>query len=208
MKNDTDIILQARLGSSRLPKKVLANLNEKSMLHFLVERIKRSNLINKIFLATTNNKEDDYLAEQGELLKLVVVRGSERDVLSRFYKVSKISQARKFIRITADCPFIDHLLIEDLIKAYDKQKVDYLSNCYPPTLPDGLDLEIFNRESLNISFKECTDPDQREHVTQWIRESGKFKLGFLSYTNNSNLRITVDEPEDLELIRTILKKFN
>ena len=109
----------------------------------------------------------------------------------------------------ADCPFIDKFLIEDLINEFLKQKVDYLSNCYPPRLPDGLDLEIFTRESLISAHQNCHDLKKREHVTPWIRESDNFKVGSIKYPKDySNLRITVDEPEDLVLVRKIIRDFN
>ena len=108
-------------------------------------------------MATTNNSIDDPLCEKGKALDLNIVRGSEDDVLNRFFKASKITKANLFIRVTADCPFIDKFLIEDLINEFLNQKVDYLSNCYPPSLPDGLDLEIFTRESLISAHHNCHD---------------------------------------------------
>jgi len=207
MNSNIDVIVQARLNSSRFPKKVLADLDGQTMLEFLVNRIKKSKLINNIFLATTTNPIDTLLVNKGKALKLIVVRGSERDVLSRFYDVVNISKAKNFIRITADCPLIDHSLIDDLVKAFTKQNVDYLSNCYPPNLPDGLDLEIFTRESLISAHKNCKNEKMREHVTPWIRDSKEFKIGSLNYNLKlSNYRLTVDEPEDLDLLKRILGK--
>ncbi len=208
MSKKIDIIIQARLGSKRLPKKVLADLGGKSILDFLTQRIKKSNLINKIILATTDNENDDILAKKSQELDLILVRGSENDVLSRFYKASQISNADSFIRVTSDCPFLDHLLINDLITKFNLEEVDYLSNCYPPSLPDGLDLEIFSKDALEIAHKECKDSSGREHVTSWIRESGKFKIGSLFYKDNyKNLRLTIDEYEDLELARELVLKY-
>ena len=204
-----DIIIQARLGSKRLPNKVLADLNGKSMFEFLIERLKKSTQVNNIFLATTTNRIDDLLVSNAKFLGLGVVRGSEDDVLSRFYDTSKKSNADAFIRVTGDCPFLDNYLLEDLINEFIAQKVDYLSNCNPPTLPDGLDLEIFNRRALEMANKNCKDKGQREHVTPWMRESKELLRGSLLYTKDmSNYRLTVDEPEDLILIREILSRFN
>ena len=203
-----DIIIQARLGSTRLPKKVLADLNGKSLLEFLVQRIKKSNLINKIILATTNNNIDDILKVEAKKLDLIVFRGSENDVLSRFYEATKISDANCFIRVTADCPFLDHLLIDDLIKKFNSNAYDYLSNCCPPCLPDGFDLEIFTKEALTIANKKCTNKSFREHVTPWIRESGNFKIGSLTYKEKfKDLRLTIDEYEDLLLARELVLNF-
>lgn len=209
MKNKVAIIIQARMNSTRLPKKVLAKLNEKSLFEFLVTRLKKSALVNEIILATTNNSMDDPLYEKGKELNLKIVRGNEDDVLDRFFEASKLTKANLFIRVTADCPFIDQYLIKDLINEFLNQKVDYLSNCYPPTLPDGLDLEIFTRESLISAHHNCRDLKKREHVTTWIRESGNFKVGSIKYPKDySNLRLTVDEPEDLALVRKIIRDFN
>ena len=209
MNEKIDIILQARLGSTRLPKKVLADLNGRSMIKFLVDRIKKSKLINNIILATTNNPQDDLLVQKGLELGLLVVRGSEKDVLSRFCDVLKKNESDTFIRVTADCPFIDHLLIDDLIFQFRKENLDYLSNCFPPNLPDGFDLEIFKRKTLLEANENCKDINKREHVTPWIRESGKFKIGSKIYDQSfENLRITVDEPEDLELVRSLIKDYD
>ena len=203
-----DIIIQARMGSKRLPKKVLADLGGKPILEFLLQRIRKSNLINKIILATTDNHEDDELENKAKELDLILLRGSENDVLSRFYQASQISNADSFIRVTADCPFLDHLLINDLINKFNFEKLDYLSNCFPPTLPDGFDLEIFTRDALEISYKKCKDLASREHVTTWIRESGYFKIGSMIYQGNyQNLRLTIDEYEDLKLARELVLKF-
>ena len=115
MQNEVAIIIQARMNSTRLPSKVLAKLNEKSLFEFLVKRLKKSTLVNEIILATTNNSIDDPLCEKGKDLNLNIFRGSEDDVLNRFFEASKITKANIFIRVTADCPFIDQFLIEDLI---------------------------------------------------------------------------------------------
>ncbi len=204
-----DIIIQARLGSKRLPNKVLADLNGKSMFEFLTTRLKKSTKVENIFLATTNKRIDDLLVCKAKLAGLDIVRGSEKDVLSRFYDVSKISNADAFIRVTADCPFLDNYLIDDLINEFIVQKVDYLSNCNPPSFPDGLDLEIFTRRALEMAHNKCNDIKKREHVTPWMRESKDLKIGTLSYTKNiSHYRLTVDEPEDLILVREILRRFN
>ena len=115
MQNKVAIIIQARMNSTRLPNKVLAKLNGKSLFEFLVTRLKKGTLVNEIILATTNNPIDDPLYKKGKELNLNIVRGSEDDVLGRFFEASKVTDANVFIRITADCPFIDQFLIKDLI---------------------------------------------------------------------------------------------
>ena len=150
-----DIVIQARLGSKRLPKKVLAKINGLSLLEILVRRVKKSNLINNIILATTENKIDNELSIKAKELDLLVVRGSENDVLSRFCLATEVSDAEYFVRVTADCPFLDHQLISDLVNKFNSSEFDYVSNCYPPSLPDGFDLEIFTKEALLIANKKC-----------------------------------------------------
>ncbi len=203
-----DIIIQARLGSKRLPKKVLAEINGKSILEILVERIRKSNLINNIILATTDNSIDNELSDEAKALDLIVIRGSENDVLSRFCLAAEVSDADNFIRITADCPFLDHELISDLVNKFNSDEFDYLSNCYPPSLPDGFDLEIFSKAALLIANKKCINKKSREHVTPWIRESGNFKVGSLTYEKNfEDFRVTIDEYEDLFLARQLFLNY-
>ena len=202
------VILQARTSSSRLPGKVVANLAGRPLLAFLVERLSRCKAVNRIILATTESEADNQLEVLGKSLGLIVVRGDEADVLSRFALAAEQTDAQVLVRITGDCPFVDPSLLEDMIDEFRKTNVDYLSNCITPTYPDGLDIEVFTRDSLLRSQQECVDSEQREHVTPWIRESGNFKLGQkLHHCDLSLMRWTVDEPEDLEVIRDVVGYF-
>ena len=202
-------IIQARLGSSRLPNKVISDFNGKYLIEFLISRVKKCSDIDEIYLATTEQSEDDILIEVAKKLGINFSRGSKNDVLSRYIKTIKNSDADTIIRLTGDCPFLDPKLISEVIKDFKGKEVDYLSNCYPPTFPDGLDIEIFTRESLLISGEKCKNVFQREHVTIWIRESGEFKVGVYKYIEDlSKIRLTIDEPEDLIVARNIIKNFN
>ena len=202
------VILQARTGSSRLPGKVLADLAGRPMLAFLVERLKRCTLVNQLILATTELAEDDSLSELGKSLGLIVVRGSQNDVLSRFVLASQYTQAEVLVRITADCPFSDPGLLKEMIHEFSAQEIDYFSNCISPTYPDGLDVEIFTRRVLLLAHAECNEDSQREHVTPWIRTSGRFRLAQKQYhVDYSAMRWTVDEPEDLQVIRAVVAHF-
>ena len=202
------VILQARMGSSRLPGKVLADLGGRPMLAFLVERLKRCVSVDRFILATTELAEDDPLAELGDSLGLVVVRGSQNDVLSRFVLAAEHTQANILIRITGDCPFLDPGLLEEMIHDFLGQEIDYFSNCTLPTYPDGLDVEIFTRQSLMFAQAECNDASQREHVTPWIRDSGQCRLADKRNSiDYSDMRWTVDEPEDLQVIRAVVTHF-
>jgi len=208
MPDQVAVILQARSGSSRLPGKVLADLGGRPMLAFLVERLQRCKDVDRIVLATTDQPEDDALADLGSSLGLHIVRGSQQDVLARFALAAENTDAPVLIRITGDCPLVDPDLLGETIAAFRHQSVDYLSNCLQSTYPDGLDVEVFSREALLQADRECVDPAQREHVTPWIRESGGFRLGSKTHhVDLSDLRWTVDEPEDLEVIRSVVARF-
>ena len=209
MSDHVAVILQARTGSSRLPGKVLADLSGRPMLAFLVERLERCQAVDRIILATTDQPEDDDLVALGSSLGLSIARGSEKDVLARFVLAAESTDAPVFVRITADCPLMDPVLLGELITAFKLQDVDYLSNCLPPTYPDGLDIEVFSRDALLRAQQGCISPAQREHVTPWIRESGYFRLDSKTHSLDlSNLRWTVDEPEDLEVIRSVVAHFD
>ena len=174
MADQVAVILQARTGSSRLPGKVLADLAGRPMLAFLVERLKRCSAVDRVLLATTDSQK------MMLLLRLVrnlanVCRGSKNDVLSRYALAAEQTDARFWVRITGDCPFIDPVL-EQMIDDFCSQDIDYFSNCLFPTYPDGLDIEVFTRRSLLLAQAECADPYQREHVTPWIQKCGRFRL--------------------------------
>lgn len=208
MADQIAAIIQARVSSTRLPGKVLSELSGRPLLAFLVERLRRCTVIDRIVLATTDQPSDDELADLGETLGLAVVRGSERDVLARFAQVAELTTAPALIRITGDCPLVDPGLLAEAIKQFQAQGVDYLSNCVPPTYPDGLDIEVFSRQALLQAQTECLDPAQREHVTPWIRVSGVFRLGLMQHIEDlSHLRWTVDEPEDLQVIQAVVDHF-
>ena len=137
-----------------------------------------------------------------------VVRGSQNDVLSRFALATKLTKANILVRITGDCPLIDPDLLEEMVNEFRGQKIDYLSNCISPTYPDGLDIEIFTRQSLLLAEAECVNAAQREHVTPWIRDSGRCRLAQKRHSvDYSNMRWTVDEPEDLQVIRSVVAHF-
>ena len=202
------VILQARTSSTRLPGKVLKELSGRSMLEFQVERIRRCDDVENIILATSTDSDDDVLASLGESLGIIVVRGPLDDVLSRFILATEAVQSETFIRITGDCPFVDPSLMSEMIHQFNQDKLDYLTNACPPTYPDGLDIEIFSRQSLCLAHQNCSSTDQREHVTPWIRESGELKVCNKVFDQDlSHIRLTVDEPEDLALIRSIVDYF-
>ena len=208
-KISTIAVIQARTSSKRLPGKVLAEIGGRPMIAFQLERLSRCFEINELVIATTNKESDNNLAQLCKDLGVKVVRGDEEDVLSRFVLATSKSKANIIVRITADCPLIDPDLISEIIQSFKSKKIDYLSNISPPTYPDGLDVEVFTKETLLMADFHCKDKREREHVTPWIRNSGKCKIS--NFSNNEDLsfsRWTVDEPEDLELVRNIVSNFN
>ena len=148
MNQATAVILQARIGSSRFPKKVISDLSGRPMILFQLERIKRCKKVNEIILATTSKVEDDILFDIGIKNGVKVFRGSENDVLSRYCGAATHTKAEIIIRLTGDCPLIDPQMIDNAIEIFKKGNYDYISNCNPPSFPDGLDLEIFTKQVL------------------------------------------------------------
>ncbi len=201
-------IVQARMGSTRLPNKVMKLIGGKPMIEILLERLARSKKINQIVLATSNNQKNDPLVEHVSKLGYQCYRGSEEDVLDRYYQAAKSVRADLVIRITGDCPLIDSDLVDELINSFESKKVDYISNSNPPTYPDGLDAEIFTFKALEIASKDATSKFDREHVTAYIREATSFTKASLSNADDlSGLRWTVDEPADFEVVSQIFEHF-
>ena len=206
---ETAVIIQARMSSTRLPGKVMSIIGNKSMLEFQIDRIKSCEAVDEIIIATTSNKSDDIIEKLAKKLSIKVFRGDEKDVLSRYYEASKLTEADTLVRLTADCPLVDPDIIKEVINAFNSKDLDYVSNVNPPSYPDGLDVEVFSKEILKLANNSCNDQLQREHVTPWIIENKKIKKTNLScYRNFSNLRWTVDYPEDLEVIRKIVDEFH
>jgi len=205
----TGIIIQARICSNRLPKKVIKKIEEKTVLEHFILRAKRVKNCDKVILATSNKKENDILEKIAKNLNIPVFRGSENDVLDRYYQAAQLFRVEPIIRITADCPLLDPKVVEKVIDFYLKGRYDYVSNTYLLTFPDGLDVEVFNFKSLEKSWQKAKLKSEREHVTAYILKHPKiFKIGNVSCNEKdiSYLRLTLDEKEDLILIRKIYKE--
>ena len=201
-------IVQARLGSVRLPKKVLKPITGKPMIELLLNRLSKSKELSDIVVATSNSTENDELESLIETLGFKCTRGSEHDVLSRFYESAKSCQADVIVRITGDCPLVDPGLVDKCVREYLKTDIDYFSNIDPVTYPDGLDIEVFSFECLKRAYQDASSKYDREHVTTYIRNSEAFmKSSIQNSTDLSGQRWSVDEPEDLELIRFIFEYF-
>ncbi len=204
----TAIIIQARMGSTRLPGKIMKKILNKPMIDYLIERASKSKMIDDIIVATSDTKENKELVDFLKAKSVKYFIGDENDVLSRYYYTAKKFNIDNIIRVTADCPLIDATIIDDTVKKYYKDKVDYASNIFPRSFPKGLDTEIFSFNSIEKAFNEANSLYDREHVTPYIRESGKFDISNISYEKDySYLRLTVDWEEDFKLISKIFNQF-
>jgi len=201
------IIIQARMGSTRLPNKVLAEIEGKPMLYHLVQRLKLSKFNPEIIIATTKDNSDKQIIDLAKTLKIKYYAGSINDVLDRYYQAAKKYNIKIIIRITADCPLIDPRILDKVISEFLTDNYDYLCNTNPPSFPDGLDIEIFSFETLERAWKSAKLSSEREHVTAYIYKNPEiFRLGNIANkTDLSGMRWTVDEKEDLEFVRQIYK---
>jgi len=194
------VITQARVGSTRLPGKIMKKILGKTVLIHDLDRIKEMKTINKIVVATTDLEEDDIIvkAVNGYDRNIGIYRGSECDVLDRYYKAAKEFNATVIVRITSDCPLIDPKVSDLVVEAFLKNDCDYCCNTLPRTFPHGLDTEVFSFDALEQAWEEAKSPYEREHVTPYIRgDTNKFRR--INVKNNddlTHLRWTLDYPED------------
>lgn len=211
-KQRITVIIQARMTSTRLPGKVLMPINKKPMLYWVISRLNRSKLIDEIVLAIPDTKESNVLEEFAKENDIIYVRGSEDNVLSRYYKAAKQSNADVVVRITADCPLVDSEIVDNVIEEHISSKADYTSNVIERTYPQGLDVEVFNFSVLEKAIKEAETDFQKEHVTPYFLQNPQiFRLHNVTATgvlNNPEIRITVDTQKDLDLVREIYKHFS
>ena len=201
-------IIQARINSSRLPNKVLHDLSGKSLLEHVVLRLKPSKKINKIVVATTTRLHDDQIEDLCKRLEIDCYRGSETNVLERYFEASELFKADIIIRITADDPFKDYRIIDNAIDILIEKKLDFVCNNNPPTFPEGLDVEVITFEALKNSYLNATTDFQREHVTQYIHQNqSKYKIYNIQNASNlSDYRWTIDTLEDLTFARKVYDK--
>jgi spore coat polysaccharide biosynthesis protein SpsF len=213
MEVKTVLITQARMGSTRLPGKVLMEVNNTSLLKIHLDRLSKARNVDKIIVATTIKEEDDIIEKIVSEWGYEVFRGSENDVLDRFYNAVKDINPKWIVRVTSDCPLIDPILVDKVIKITQSENKDYGSNAIDETFPDGQDVEVFTFDALSKAWKEATKLSEREHVTPYIKNNSDLKNGqifsAINLRNNidySRIRITVDEKNDFELIKKIIKK--
>ena len=205
-------IIQARMGSSRLPGKVLADIEGKCMLDRVIERTSAAKLVDKVVVATTTAPEDEALVEHLKNHKQCgVFRGSVDDVLSRFYECAKLYEADIVVRITADDPLKDPQIIDKAINLLNVNPgLDYCSNTIEPSYPEGLDVEAVRFKALERAYFEARLASERKHVTPYIwKNTELFKVyNFKSDKDLNGWRWTVDRNEDLVFMRHVFKKFN
>ena len=201
-------LLQARMGSVRLPNKVMREMGGTPMIELMLGRLSKARRIDQIVLATSDDPKNLPLVEHVRSLGYEVFRGSESDVLDRFYQAARHYRADAVIRVTGDCPLIDPHLVDEVIAEYQKGGVDYVSNTLPPTYPDGLDVEIFSFDALERTAEIASQPNEREHVTPLIRSSALFKRGNVAHVVDCSAeRWTVDEPADFEVVEAVFNYF-
>jgi spore coat polysaccharide biosynthesis protein SpsF len=199
-------IIQARVGSTRLPAKVLEPISGEPMLARVVERVRRARSIDRIVVATSTLDGDDAIAAMSRTRGWDLFRGSSEDVLDRYYQAARASGTDEVVRITSDCPLIDPMLIDDVVAALRREGADYASNSLEPrTFPRGLDVEALTFETLERAWRSDRRTEWREHVTPYIyRHPNEFRIARV--TNDEplgDLRWCVDTTEDLELVRRI-----
>ena len=203
--------VQARMGSSRLPGKVMRKICGKTLIKHIVTRLKAAKEIDEIVLSTTVEKRDDVLAKEAERLGINFFRGSESDLVSRLYHTMISCNADAFVRVTADCPLVDPEIVDRMVAVFKraKKKPDYLTNVFPRSFPKGLDLEIFPVSVMKYLDSFLTDEFYRESFNVYIMDNpNKFRIqNIYNDRNLSFLRWTVDYPEDMMLVRKIFTHF-
>jgi glutamate-1-semialdehyde 2,1-aminomutase len=202
-------IVQARMGSIRFPDKVMQPICGKPMIGLLLERLAKSKRVEQIVLATSEDSCNEELANYVFGLGFTVYRGSEDDVLDRYYRTAIEANADVIVRVTGDCPLIDPSLVDAMIENFIEKGVCYASNISPPTFPDGLDVEVFTFKALEKAWSQAKQKSEREHVTPFIKNSDQFAKWNLIYpADYSSQRWTVDESADLEVVRKIFDHFH
>lgn len=213
MEFKTVLITQSRTGSKRLPGKVLMEINQTPLLKIHLDRLNKSKNVDKIIVATTVSVEDNIIEKLASEWGYEVFRGSENDVLDRFYQAVKNISPLWVVRVTSDCPLIDPKLVDDVISFAQNNDIDYCSNTLIENFPDGQDVEVFKFSALEYVWKIAIKNSDREHVTPLIRELSNYKgnniFTAINFDNNCNyaqIRMTVDEIRDFELMKIVIEK--
>jgi len=212
--NEVVCIIQARMDSTRLPGKVLKDICGYPMLHWVVNRAVKAELVDELVVATTKDNSDDPIFEWCSEHDIKCFRGDAFDVLDRYYQTARNYRADIIVRLTADCPLIDPVLMDEVITVFFKNGVDFAANRLPPpytrTYPIGLDIEVASFSALEKAWRQARLPFEREHVMPYLYSvKDRFSTFILDAEKNyGNCRWTVDVPEDLEFIRALFNKLN
>ena len=201
-------LIQARMGSTRLPGKVLKNINHQSILENLMERVRPSKLVDQFVVVTSTNPEDDAIETLCKAKGYACSRGSDWDVLDRFYKATlNYTDVKTVVRLTSDCPLHSHKVVDFVVNEFLKSGKDYFSNSNnePDFLEDGFDVEVFTYESLCSAWKEAKLLSEREHVTPFIKFSGQFTCGWKKSCADYTYKMSVDSPQDFEAVAAIFE---
>jgi spore coat polysaccharide biosynthesis protein SpsF len=206
----TAAIIQARMGSTRLPGKVMKDLKGKPVLWHVIERVKQAENIDQIIIATTTHRRDEIIFEKAKEWGVKAYRGSEEDVLERYYEAANNYETDTVVRITSDCPLIDPHVIDEIVKYYNNNDYTLVTNAGSDlnnrTYPRGLDTEVFSFEVLEKAYKNVEKKYQREHVTPYIYENYNDIFYYKNNKDLSNYRLTLDTKEDFELIKILYDK--
>lgn len=207
---EVQVIIQARMGSTRLPGKVLKMLNGNAVLWHVVKRAGAASLVNRVVVATTENDEDRSIVDWCKENSILCVTGSSEDVLARYIKAANEYPAKTIVRITADCPLVDPGTLDALISLHNNMGADYTSNVLKPTYPAGLDAEVVDAKVLTKVNEIATLKSHREHVTMYIRENlTEFKTASLVFGRNvEHVRLTLDRAEDYEVLSKMFALFS
>ncbi len=206
-KKPIDAIIQARITSSRFPGKVLRKIGSKTVLEIMYDRLRFSKIINKIIFAIPNNKKNKKLLEFLKLKKYEYFKGSEKNVLKRYYHTAKKFNSKNIMRLTSDCPLIDYKICDKLIKTFRNKKIDHIYTGL--SYAEGLDVEILSFNSLKKIYKNAKTNLEKEHATYYIKRNPKqfTSLKVENKKNFSKFRFTLDEKKDFRVIKEIIKKF-
>jgi glutamate-1-semialdehyde 2,1-aminomutase len=202
-------LVQARMGSTRLPNKVMKPVAGIPMIELLLSRLSMAKELDQIIVATSVDVRNQPLVEHVEKLGYACEQGSENDVMERFVQAARKHKADVVVRITGDCPLVDPELVDEVIRRFKSAGVDYFSNTNPPTYPDGLDIEVCTFRALEQASQETNKPFDREHVTPYLRELDRFRTAVMQHSQDlSAMRWTVDEPADFAVIEKVFQHFH
>lgn len=208
--NSVGAIVQARMSSTRLPGKVLLPIENEPMLHWVTMRMELADRVDKLLVACSTNGADDPIARFCRKRKIPCFRGPEDDVLKRFHDAQRTHGLETIVRITGDCPLHDPEVIDRVTEQFLKTDCDYASNVRPPTFPDGLDTEVFSRETLEWLDRTAETPEAREHITYLLHDppANMRTINVEQEVDRSDQRWTVDRPEDLRFVRSVYRRLS